>query len=187
MNASTIKRTRWFWPWQDEKEEAWLEKMSQEGLHLKSVQLPCIYYFDTGQPRQFAYRLDYIATDKDKMQEYLQIFQDAGWEYLGEMSNWRYWRKLVAPGETPEIFTDIESKLRKYRRLLGYMGFFLFFLVFMGLNIFFHQPRGDSDSRFWISVLYLVAGVLYAVVIPMYVVVVIQLLRRINQLKKKAI
>jgi Protein of unknown function (DUF2812) len=187
MNEATLKQIKWFWPWQDEKEEAWLEKMSQNGWHLKSVKLPCVYSFEKGEPCQYSYRLDYINANKGKLQEYLQIFQDAGWEYLGEMSNWRYWRKLVATGEIPEIFTDRESKLMKYKRLLAYMGFFLAFLVFMGINMVLRRPWIEPDNPIWISAIYLIAIFLYAVIIPIYIVVVVQMLRRINQLKKKAL
>jgi Protein of unknown function (DUF2812) len=185
MNVTTLKRLNWFWPWQDEKEEAWLEEMSQVGWHLKSMQLPCVYYFNKGEPGRFTYRLDYMPADKAKNQEYLQIFLDAGWEYIGEMSNWRYWRKLSLTGEPHEIFTDVESKLRKYRRLLAYMAFFLALLVFIGINVFRTPARFDPDYRPVLSAIYLLPKICYAVVIPIYMVVVVQLLRRINRLKKK--
>jgi hypothetical protein len=185
MNTATIKKTRWFWPWQDEKEETWLEAMSQEGWHLVSVKLPCVYTYTRGEPRHFTYRLDYMPVDKTKEQEYGQIFQDAGWEYIGEMSNWRYWRKPVVEGETDEIFTDRESKLKKYRRMLGYMAFFLFFLTFIGINMFTRRPWAETGHISWIGAIYLVGVIIYAVIIPVYMVVVVQLLRRINQLKMK--
>ena len=185
MDASTLKRTRWFWPWQDEKEEAWLGEMSQGGWHLKSVRLPCVYTFTKGDPSHKTYRLDYMPVNKAKNQEYLQIFQDAGWEYVGEMSNWRYWSKLVATGETPEIFTDNESKIRKYQRMLTYMGFLLFIMIFLGINMFINSPGIDPDYGLLINTIYLVGRILYAVIIPIYIVVVVKLLRRINQLKQK--
>ena len=187
MNTATLKRTNWFWPWQDEKEEAWLEKMSQEGWHLKSVQLPCIYYFGKGEPCRYIYRLDYMLTKKTEFQNYLQIFTDAGWEYIGEMSNWRYWRKLAVAGETHEIFTDTELKLTKYRRLLSIMAFFLVFLVLIGMNMVLRQPGTEEYHSSLINGIYLIGKLIYAVLIPLYVVVVVQLLRRINQLKKKAL
>ena len=187
MNTITIKRWRWFWPWQDAKEEAWLGNMAQTGWHLKSVGLPCVYQFIKGEASHTIYRLDYMPDDKAKSPEYKQIFQDAGWEYIGEMSNWRYWRKPVAEGETAEIFTDTESKIRKYRRMLGYMVFFLMLLVFLGTRLFFRPIWANWDDQPVVSTIYMVGGILYAVIIPVYIVVVVQLLRRINQLKKKAI
>jgi hypothetical protein len=186
MNTQSIKRTRWFWPWQDAKEEAWLESMSQDGWHLKSLALPCVYHFDRGEPLRYTYRLDYMLADKNKWPEYLQIFQDAGWEYIGEMSNWRYWRKQVAQGETAEIFTDTESKIKKYRRLLAFLAFMLILLVFLGRQMFVGGLDGDLMAVPLISAIYLVGRILYAVLIPVYIVVVVKLLQRINQLKKQA-
>jgi hypothetical protein len=187
MDATSMKRTKWFWPWQDGKEEAWLEGMSQKGWHLKSVQLPCVYTFDKGEPYRNVYRLDYMLVKKDKLDEYLQIFQDAGWEYVGEMSNWRYWRKRVVNGETPEIFTDNESKIRKYQRMLGYMGFFLFFLIFMAINLFINRPAIDSEHGMVLNAIYQLPRLCYTVIIPIYIVVVVKLLQRINQLKQKSL
>ncbi|PWB49809.1 MAG: hypothetical protein C3F13_18395 [Anaerolineales bacterium] len=184
MDALTIKRTKWFWPWQDEKEETWLEEMSSEGLHLNSVHLPCIYTFERGEPRRYTYRLDYMPLNRaDKIQEYQQIFTDAGWQYIGEMSNWRYWRTFNSNNNASEIFTDRESKIRKYQRLLGYMAFFLFFLVFIAFRVFPKQPLSSSGTLEIVNAFYLFAKLCYMILIPIYVVVVIQLLRRINQLR----
>jgi len=185
MNTTSINKTRWFWPWQDEKEEAWLEEMSLTGWHLKSVHLPCVYTFDKGEPCRKIYRLDYMLVKKEKLDEYLQIFRDAGWEYVGEMSNWRYWGKRVLDGEAPEIFTDNESKIKKYQRMLGVMVFFLVFLSFIGFNMFMNQAWAELNNVPLISVIYFLAMLFYAVVIPIYVVVVIKLVMRINQLKRK--
>ena len=179
-----MKRTRWFWPWQDEKEETWLEEMSTTGWHLTSVQLPCFYTFDQGKPQRNVYRLDYMLMKKVKLDEYLQIFRDAGWEYVGEMSNWRYWRKQVVNGEAAEIFTDNESKIRKYQRMLAYMAFFLVVLTFIGTNMFINGAWRDAYNFPVVNAIYLFAMLCYAVVIPIYVVVVIKLLLRISQLKK---
>ena len=165
----------------------WLEEMSQAGWHLRSVQIPCRYSFAKGEPARTVYRLDYRPADKAQWEEYRQIFEDAGWEHIGEVASWRYWRKPVAAGETAEIFTDTESKLAKYRRLLAYMGFFLLFLVFMGTSILVNRPWARSDPASLVSTIYLVGAILYAVLIPLYGVMVIQLLRRINRLRKKAL
>jgi hypothetical protein len=42
-----IRKWKLFWAWQDEKEEAWLRQMAQEGLHLKSPGLG-MYTFQPG-------------------------------------------------------------------------------------------------------------------------------------------
>ncbi len=56
------------------------------------------------------------------------MFRDAGWEYIGEMSTWQYFRKEAKHEEINEIFTDVESKVAKYKRVLTYLGFFYIIL-----------------------------------------------------------
>ena len=118
MNHTTNK-FRWFWAWDDEREEAWLSQMAAQGFHLVSPNPFGYYTFCQGEPRQVAYRLDY-ATSRYSTAEYYQLFQDAGWEHVGQMGGWQYWRKPIPSGQVaPEIFTDNESKIQKYRRQLG--------------------------------------------------------------------
>jgi len=125
MNHTTVQKFKLFWAWEDEKEEAWLSQMAAQGFHLVSPNPFGYYTFCQGEPRQVAYRLDY-ATSKYNTAEYYQLFQDAGWEHVGQMGGWQYWRKPVGSGEeVPEIYTDNESKVQKYRRLLGVLIIFL--------------------------------------------------------------
>ncbi|UCC16473.1 MAG: DUF2812 domain-containing protein [Dehalococcoidales bacterium] len=124
-----VVRFKWFWVWQDNTEERWLEEMSRQGYHLTSVSLPCIYTFIKSESANYSYRLDYRRFSNKEKQHYLQIFIDAGWEYLGEMSLWQYFRKQEKTGEVNEIFTDNESKIAKYHRILAYLGFFWIVLL----------------------------------------------------------
>lgn len=74
MNAKTINKNRLFWPWQDEKEEAWLEEMSREGWHLQAVKLLCTYTFVMDEPAPYVYRLDYYQGDKSTFSTLLALF-----------------------------------------------------------------------------------------------------------------
>lgn len=114
---TALKKFRWFWAWEDEKEEAWLRELAQKGWHFKSVSLPGNYIFEQGGPRDYVYRLDFFTGHKDKA-NYLLIFQDAGWEYMGEAGSWQYFRKEAVNGEALEIYSDNESKSKKYQRIL---------------------------------------------------------------------
>jgi len=105
---------RWFSAWNDDKEEHWLEKMAQEGWHLVSGPFP--YCFEQGAPANVRYRLDYRSSDKG-LEEYLSLCSDAGWERVCQFSGWHYFR--TARADAPEIYTDLESRIAKYRRLLG--------------------------------------------------------------------
>jgi hypothetical protein len=123
MKVATLRKVKLFLLWQDQKEEAWLRQMAQQGWHLTSV-APLVYTFVRGDPRDVVYRLDYLASKAD-YEEYKQIFQDAGWELVGEMMSWQYFRKPAGADGPKEIYTDAESKVERYRRVLGYMVIFL--------------------------------------------------------------
>ena len=88
MNHTTTK-FKWFWTWQDDREEAWLGEMARADWHLKSLGLPGFYTFIAGEPRNDVYRLDFVMDRKD-YQAYLRQFRDAGWEHVGEMGGWQY-------------------------------------------------------------------------------------------------
>jgi len=175
MAENTIRKVKWFWPWQDEQEEAWLRSMSQKGWHLSSIGLPCIYRFRAGEPRDYVYRLDYQPYKKKDEQDYLQLFSDAGWEHLGQMSAGHYFRKEATEGEAPEIFTDVESKVAKHKRVLAFLAFYIVILI----AVFPHLIWGDIPYSWWviIRVIFLLAmgGVIYSV---------IKLMLRIRQLRK---
>ncbi len=116
-NATVTHRLKWFWPWQDDAEEVWLREMSRQGWHLMHVVVG-YYTFQAGPPADYVYRLDYQTPAKKEAANYLQLFQDAGWEHVTAFGSWYYFRKLAKEGEEPEIFTDVESKIAKYNRLL---------------------------------------------------------------------
>ena len=118
-----LRKVKLFTLWQDQKEEAWLRQMAQQGWHLSSV-APLVYTFVRGDPRDEVYRLDYVVSKAD-YEEYKQLFQDAGWELVGEMMGWQYFRKPASADGPKEIYTDAESKVERYRRVLAYLIIFL--------------------------------------------------------------
>ncbi len=88
----TMHKFKWFWAWQDDKEEFWLRTMSLKGWHLVAVKPFGSYNFKAGEKTDYTYCLDYQINKKDR-ENYLQLLQDAGWEHVGEMSGWQYFRK----------------------------------------------------------------------------------------------
>jgi len=176
MAERTIRRIKWFWPWQDAQEEAWPRQMAQKGWHLSSIGLPCDYRFRSGEPRDYVYRLDYQTFPKKDKQEYQQLFRDAGWEYAGEMSSWQqYFRKEAKEGETPEIFTDVESKVAMYKRVLAFQAF----LVVIEIAAFGHIVWDDDPYSWWPIV-----RVVYVLVVVGLTYSITSLILRIRQLRR---
>jgi hypothetical protein len=121
METKSMHVFKFFWPWQDESEEAWLREMSQHGWHLSKPDLFGSYTFTAGEPRDDIYRLDYRGMFRKNPQDYFQLFQDAGWEYVGGSGGWQYFRRPAASSGTDVLFSDAESKAGEYRRLLIFL------------------------------------------------------------------
>jgi hypothetical protein len=176
METETIHKFKWFWAWQDDKEEAWLSEMAKTGWHLQAVTGPGSYNFVSGEPRQDVYRLDYIIDRKD-YRNYLQLFKDAGWEHMGEMGGWEYFRKTAQGNETPEIYTDNVSKATKYQRLMGIL------VVFLPIIMMVITRPLPADSRFYD--LFGAGKVIGAILMLFYTVAMVKILQRVQQLRRK--
>ena len=169
----TKKEFHWFWAWDDEKEEAYLRELALDGWHFKSVTIPGYYTFESGEPRNDFYRLDILSNYKDK-ENYLQLFEDAGWSHIGEYGSWQYFRKTAVEGETLEIFTDNESKQKKYGRILLYL------IIFLPIYTVFLTRVNEASSSF-----YKIVTFVMFLFFLLYMYAMLMLIRRIGQLKKK--
>lgn len=173
MNTTYINKNKWFWAWQDEKEEAWLSEMAREGLHLEAVSLGR-YKFRKGAPADYVYRLDYQSLRSKDKESYLQLFEDTGWEHVGDMSGWMYFRIKASEGESPEIFSDTESKMGKYQRVMIYLVIFLPIMMIL---------RPTTAGRY--GPFSVVVEALFAVLFLLYSFAMVMLFRRMNQVKGK--
>ncbi len=171
---TTMKQFRWFWAWDDEKEEAWLREMAQKGWHFHSVTLPGNYTFEQGEPRDDVYRLDHFLDNKNSKADYIQLFLDAGWDYMGEMNGWQYFRKTAVEGESLEIFSDNESKSKKYQRIMLYLIIFLP-VIFSFLTLNSRSEYEGMQILTFVMFLFLL----------FYIYAMLRLLARIGKLNKK--
>lgn len=121
MASNTIRKFRWIWAWQDDVEEKWFREMSLKGWHLTGYDFAGFYTFTKGEPHDYIYRMDYQPNSPKDEVEYLQLFRDGGWEQVAKYLSWHYFRKDPKPGETNEIFTDAETRIAKYNRLIRFV------------------------------------------------------------------
>ncbi|MCU0639649.1 MAG: DUF2812 domain-containing protein [Candidatus Krumholzibacteria bacterium] len=170
---ATLTRFRWFWAWDDEKEEKWLTEMANNGWHLIKVQFPGRYTFGQGEPRNIFYRLDFF-TDRKKREDYLQIFADAGWEHVAQYGSWQYFRKEGAPGEEPEIFTDNESKVKKYGRIIAILVPLTPIWIVM-INRLSRRPE----------VFFQIVTIIGFLLMLLYIYTMLNMIRRVSRLKRK--
>jgi len=109
-----------FWAWQEEAEETWLREMAQKGWFLTDYTF-LVYTFVSGEPADYIYKLDYLGSGRRDLDEYLVIFADAGWEHVAQFIGWHYFRSPAETCTVPDIYSDNQSKIEKYRRLLRVM------------------------------------------------------------------
>lgn len=118
----TIKK--WFWVWDFDKEERWLNEMALEGWVLDGVDW-CTYRFKRCEPGEYTVRLEMRPADD----AYISFMEDTGAEYIGRVIMWIYFRKKATDGAF-DLFSDIDSKithLDRIGRMLAIIG---------GLNLF---------------------------------------------------
>ena len=171
---TTMNKFKWFWAWNDEKEEIWLRDMANQGWHFKAISFPGNFEFEQGKPKDFVFRLDYFNNTAKEKDGYLQLFQDGGWDHMGEYYGWQYFRKEAIDGQAPEIYSDNESKVTKYQRLLLYL------IIFLPIYFNFFNILNRSEN----GVIKAVTFIMFMMFI-LYVYAMLRLLQRIGQLKKK--
>ena len=174
MDEQYTTKYKCFWAWQDEQEENWLSRMAAEGYHLDKPVFPCVYRFEIGQPADITYRLDYPVLKNRDRQSYLQLFEDAGWEHAGDMNGWVYFRRTAVQGVEAQIFTDAESKIQKYQRLVTYLATLL--PIFLLLT-------PDPSKRYFGVFGPVILG-FYVALILLWAFAIINLWRRVRKLKK---
>ncbi len=103
---------------QYQQEEDYLSAMSEKGWKFIRVTLPGLYHFEKCEPKKVTYRLDYNLDGIRNKAEYVQMFSDCGWEYIGGVAGYSYFRKECEAGEErEEIFCDDASRLDMMKRV----------------------------------------------------------------------
>ncbi len=188
MNSTGIKRVvRTFWAWQEDKESKWLEDMSRKGWHLEKVGF-FNYTFREGPPRDYVYRFDFKVIRNKDVDDYKETFKDSGWENIGNLGSWFYFRGDRSKDPDMELYNDNKSKIEKYKRLL----IFLVIITGPGLswvlpNLYMRVIDMQADSILSNPVLfyfYAVFVVIFTLVEIIAVYGIIRILMIINRLKK---
>ena len=133
---------KWFWVWEFDKEDDWLNEMALNGWVLESVGL-ATYHFVRCEPGEYSVHTEMHPADED----YVSFMRETGAEYVGRMMMWMYFRKKVADGPF-DLFSDIDSRishLDKIGKMLAMIG---------GANLLIGIVNTFSPSRLgWVNLL----------------------------------
>lgn len=100
---------RWFWVWDFEKEERWLNEMAERGWTLTEVGF-CRFTFEATECSEYTVRLEMHPYDDD----YLDFMEETGAEYIGRVLQWMFFRKRSELGSF-DIFSDLDSRINHIR------------------------------------------------------------------------
>ena len=168
-----VKREfKWFTIVDYEKEGEYLREMHKAGWKLNKIILPGIYYFEACEPEDVVYQLDYNSEGLLHKEEYVQMFQDCGWEYVLDFVGYSYFRKPASAMQEEEaIFCDDDSRLEMIKRIFrGRLLPLLVVFCFLIIPQLVIEIQGENPFRsvlFWtftvLFVLYCILFVHFAV------------------------
>lgn len=101
-----------------EKEQEYLREMHRHGWKFVLLTGIGAYHFEECEPEDVVYQLDYNKDGLAHKDEYVQMFEDCGWEYLQDFFGYSYFRKPAAQMKEDEgIFCDDSSRLEMMQRV----------------------------------------------------------------------
>ncbi len=163
-----------------EEEELWLREQHKKGLRFVRLIPPCIYIFEECSPQDVIYCLD-CKNDRQN-EDYLQLFRDYGWDYLGSYVGWVYFRKNadeIQQENDGKIFSDKEPKADMIKHIILSRMIPLFFILLLCLIPSYTFILYDSPS--WVNYFSLI---LLTPVTIFYIYILVHCGRKLQKLKK---
>ena len=151
-----------------EEEEIWLREQHRSGWKLVSMTPPCFFSFESCDPQDVIYRLDY--KNARQTEEYMQMVRDFGWEYVDQCVGWLYFRRpaetVEAEGED-ELFSDNLSRTEMAGRIVRtrLLPLAVIFLCCVVPNLLISLRGGSGSASGFFGVLFAVLFVIYVYLI----------------------
>lgn len=110
---------KWFWAWEFDKEEQWLNDMAAKGQALVSARY-ITYEFEDSAPGEYAVRLEMLEhmPDSEEGKQYIEFVESTGAEYIGHVMKWVYFRKKTADGSF-ELHSDNKTRMKHLKRIIA--------------------------------------------------------------------
>ena len=129
-----------FWAWQYEKEEQWLNQMSNQGYMLTHVGFFC-YTFEYDPENTYQYQLELLEhlPNHPKSQAYIAFLEETGISYVGSIFFWAYFRK-PADQKGFCLYSDSSSRLLYFVRLAKFflpLGLANFIIGAVNVSLYF--------------------------------------------------
>ena len=168
--------------WNPEKEQTWLNEMAAKGLALSDYSC-WRYVFEETKPGEFIYRIDLLEQDPRHLESevFLKFLEDSGVQVVATYFKWVYLRKKAADGPF-EVYSDIESRIRLYRRILRFWISLIALetvAVLVNFGVLFAEFIATGTPHMWLN---FACGVLCTLIGILMLLTLVQLVRK--QIKK---
>ena len=175
-----------------EKEESWLNEMSEKGLALKEIKwgiFKDIYRFEQCD-KKYVYREDYNMEDAMEAitSPYIKFVTETyNCEFVCIANGKIYFRKAKDSGDFPPVYTDLDSRIgaekKLFGRMVGYSCYMISMISLCGLNLHntFNSDTVFGRAGFIFSTIAIVCGIICMV---MFISAALQRHRKIKELNK---
>lgn len=148
------------------EEEQWLREMHRAGWKLVGTIPPFLFRFESCEPEDMVYQLDFRTKQDGYGVEYRQMFEDCGWVYVDDCMSFRYFRKPVSQMKEIEgIFSDRASQVEMLGRIWKWRMLPIFVIFFGCILPQIHRTVTGRCPVDMIFIMYCVFFLLYVWVI----------------------
>ncbi len=138
---------KWFWAWDFDREEAWLNEMANRGFALCGYSF-CRYEFERCKPGEYGVRIELLEQrlTNPVSQQYIRFVEETGAEQVASYMQWVYFRKKRSDGPF-DLFSDLESRIKHLQRIWRLMVPLLvvnLICAFYNLFLFCQHPNPIS-------------------------------------------
>lgn len=179
-----IKKMKWFDLADYKEEEVYLRGQHQNGWKMIELKAPfSIYTFEKCESEDYVYQLDFKQEEQDA-EEYIQLFEDCGWEYFYTFNHWYYFRKRKSEIDNENvIFNDAASRAEMAKKVIKFQASIIC-AAFIPAVIMILNVAANSDFGKRSQVLSLIL-IIYFIIIAILAVVHIKNFWKLNRLIKK--
>ncbi len=150
---------KWFWVWDFDKEERWLNEMARQGKCLTDVGF-CKYVFEDCAPGEWQICMELLEKSpaSPEGRGYLNFLEETGAQQVGRWMRWVYFRKRTADGPF-DLFSDNRSRIGHLTRIIRFILPLAWLNLVMGLLNTGVALLGSEPGRA-VGIVNLVIGIL---------------------------
>lgn len=174
-----MKKVKYRYYMDYEKEEQWVNDMALQGWHLKQFKF-IRFTFVKGEPGAYIYRNELLKGLASKEEyDYMEFLKESGIEVINKSGVWAYFRKKSSDGPF-EIYTDTASKVLYLNRILSLFIFLFLINLLAGISNLILSRNGSDYGLISSTIGLWGVAVAFIILIP-----TIKVYRRKKELKEQ--